>query len=522
MRRDNLIGRETYIRATLTLGVALLTANSGARAEIFVANQVLPDGAGIYVYDNFDSGLDVAPKRAIVGPDTGIGIPYAVEVYTGGDAGSEAEIFVCGENGLLVFPINAQDNQLPVRRLFEDPCIRMAIYGDEVFVPAGGGLGNGPPMSISIFDYRDELPAAVPDRKIVWDPPGDLEDIILGVDVFGDELFVLISRTNEKDALDRPLAEIWVFDVDAAGIAQEEVRRVIKGHPSLVNGYNLLVSDDEILVSTPLNEQPGNVLPHYALFFDTKASGLAAPFRTLSERMAATAAARLRDKLFFTEFPQNPGEAAIRVYDARSSGVAREKRALAEDQVRTWGVLEDIFVTPDDDPVNGVFELSLEEPVEGAVHSGVGNLRGWAVASDGVERIEVFVDGELFQEAPYGGNRGDVAVVFPEVYGALQSGFSLAYNYSALDEGSHTVSVLAHTVEGKTRTASATFTIARPGREFVTAAEGVDLSDANCSIEPEGIQLTGLIVDGGERWGAVLDWRKASQGFEVLEYRPEE
>lgn len=512
-------------RVPLAIIAMLVLINSGVRAEIFLSSHARPTSS-IIVYDNFDAGLDVPPKRVISGPDTGLLDPYAVEVYTGSTEGSEAEIFVCEFQGnadsrILVFPITAQGNQPPLRTLpLNENCARIALYGDELFIPQGGN-GFGPPMSISVWDHLAEGPAAVPDRKIAWDPAGDLEDTIIGVDVSEDEIFVLVNRANQKDALDRNLAEIWVFDVNAAGIAQEEVRRVIAGHPSLVNGYNLLVSHGEILVTTVFNEQPGNALSHNALFFDAKASGLAAPFRTLNSEESFNGAARLGDELFFLGFPINNGEGAVWVYDARSSGVAREKRALADVQGQ-WGIFESVFVTPDREPESAVFELSLEEPVNSAVHSGVGNLRGWAVASDGVARIELFVDGELYQDAPYGGNRADVANVFPEVPGAFQSGFSLAFNYGALEEGTHTIEAVAHTVGGKTRKATASFSTVRPGREFVRAGEGVDLAEAACSIDGDAIQLEGLIIDGDERWGAVLNWQKASQGFETQEYTLEQ
>ena len=55
-----------------------------------------------------------------------------------------------------------------------------------------------------------------------------------------------------------------------------------------------------------------------------------------------------------------------------------------------------------------VFRLMLEEPINGEIHGGVGNLRGWAVASEGIEKVEIFIDGEYAFDAPYGGARGDV------------------------------------------------------------------------------------------------------------------
>ena len=37
-----------------------------------------------------------------------------------------------------------------------------------------------------------------------------------------------------------------------------------------------------------------------------------------------------------------------------------------------------------------VFRLMLEEPINGEIHGGVGNLRGWAVASEGIDKVEIF------------------------------------------------------------------------------------------------------------------------------------
>ena len=36
--------------------------------------------------------------------------------------------------------------------------------------------------------------------------------------------------------------------------------------------------------------------------------------------------------------------------------------------------------------------------------TGIGMIRGWAVSSDAIERVEVFVDGEYLYDIPHGGN----------------------------------------------------------------------------------------------------------------------
>ena len=44
-------------------------------------------------------------------------------------------------------------------------------------------------------------------------------------------------------------------------------------------------------------------------------------------------------------------------------------------------------------------QASLEEPVNGGIHSGISNIRGWAVSKRGVGRVAVYVDGAYAFEA---------------------------------------------------------------------------------------------------------------------------
>jgi hypothetical protein len=207
------------------------------------------------------------------------------------------------------------------------------------------------------------------------------------------------------------------------------------------------------------------------------------------------------------------------VFDSRSGGSVEPKRAITSaggnDPLKGAA---DVFVTPDADPVDAVFGLLLEEPIDGETHSGVGNLRGWSLASDGIEKIELYVDGVFFQDAPYGGVRGDVAGVFPTVNSGLYSGFSLSYNYSDLDTGEHTIMARAYTKSGRVRESTSTFEVAKPGQNFIRDPNGVDVSGAACSISDQNIILKNISIDGGGPWDAIMKWRRAEQGFEVEQY----
>jgi hypothetical protein len=163
-----------------------------------------------------------------------------------------------------------------------------------------------------------------------------------------------------------------------------------------------------------------------------------------------------------------------------------------------------------------VLRIMLEEPVAGEIHGGVGNLRGWAVATDGIDKIEIMIDGEYAFDAPYGGARGDVGGAFPGVANASQSGFSLAYAYSNLSPGSHTISAVAHTLEGDTQTSSATFETVRFKQSFISGASAVDLDATSCTVTGDEISASNAVI-GGDTYDMVLDWRTAEQGFEIIQ-----
>jgi hypothetical protein len=162
--------------------------------------------------------------------------------------------------------------------------------------------------------------------------------------------------------------------------------------------------------------------------------------------------------------------------------------------------------------------VTVEEPVNGETHSGVGNLRGWAVASEGVDKIEIYIDGNYAFDAPYGGSRGDVGAVFPDVANSSESGFSLAYTYSNLATGTHTIEAVARTTEGETDSSAATFEVVKFAQSFISDPQAVNLDSASCTTEGDEIRITGAVV-AGETYDLVLDWRTAEQGFEIVEVK---
>ena len=165
-----------------------------------------------------------------------------------------------------------------------------------------------------------------------------------------------------------------------------------------------------------------------------------------------------------------------------------------------------------------VFTLSLEEPIRDEVHGGIGNLRGWAVAEDGIDRIEMWLNGSFLFEMPYGGDRSDVAAAYPNVAGAQQSGYSMAFGYSNLGAGTHTMTVRAYNNAGDVLETSATFTVVELHNSFIPASDEVSVEDASCSLDNDEISLRDVSIDG-VMYDLLLKWRTAEQGFEIIEAR---
>ena len=174
------------------------------------------------------------------------------------------------------------------------------------------------------------------------------------------------------------------------------------------------------------------------------------------------------------------------------------------------------LLTADYSQEDSTFRIKLEEPINGEVHMGVGNLRGWSVASSGITKIEIYIDGVFLDDAPYGSSRGDIGDVFPDVENSTKSGFSQSFNYGLLAPGSHTIKVIAYSELGNTLERSATFDVVKFSSNFISDPNAVNLNDAACSLSEDNMKLFNSSVEG-ELYDVTLTWRKSEQGFEIVE-----
>ena len=164
--------------------------------------------------------------------------------------------------------------------------------------------------------------------------------------------------------------------------------------------------------------------------------------------------------------------------------------------------------------------INLEEPVDGGTSSGVSNIRGWAVASDGIERIEVYFDGVFGFEVPYGASREDVGAIYPDIVGSINSGFGSAMAYGLLGNGEHTVTVRAVSLTGDMAEDSARFEVAGFPYDFLSADESPNLEGASVSLAGDSVVINDVILQDGEDYAVTLGWLTASQGFEIRQVTP--
>jgi hypothetical protein len=165
--------------------------------------------------------------------------------------------------------------------------------------------------------------------------------------------------------------------------------------------------------------------------------------------------------------------------------------------------------------------VAIEEPIAGGMHSGIGMIRGWAVSSDAIERVEVFIDGEYRYDIPHGGKRRDVGNVFEEIPNSDRSGYAAAVNFSGLEKGDHDLVIRVTDSFGSIVERSVEFGVTRFEKSFISADDYVELGWASISASGRSINIRGAWI-GEETYNITLEWRPESQNFEVTSIKPQQ
>jgi GT2 family glycosyltransferase len=96
-------------------------------------------------------------------------------------------------------------------------------------------------------------------------------------------------------------------------------------------------------------------------------------------------------------------------------------------------------------------ELNCDEPIAGQQCGGAMGVRGWAVAPDGIEKIEISLDGTKLAQALYGQLRPDVARDNVSCKDSQNSGFLYIWDSTTVSEGAHQLTISAYSRAGGRR-----------------------------------------------------------------------
>ena len=167
---------------------------------------------------------------------------------------------------------------------------------------------------------------------------------------------------------------------------------------------------------------------------------------------------------------------------------------------------------------NTDIKVVIEEPAVGENYSGITNLRGWAVAPEGMTKyyLNVYIDGEFAFYMPHGAARGDVGGAYPDYPNSDRSGYSMAFNYKNLTPGEHTIEVVGYDDNGDYNVASATFNAERFSTEYIGDSSDVNLNTAVdiSLLDQHTILVTGASFED-KQWDFTLKWDQASQSFKT-------
>jgi hypothetical protein len=156
----------------------------------------------------------------------------------------------------------------------------------------------------------------------------------------------------------------------------------------------------------------------------------------------------------------------------------------------------------------------FEEPPVGSIYTGVANVRGWAVGSVGIDRVELYVDGQFFSALPLGGQRIDVGNAYPTYPGSANSGFSAIFNYSSLTAGPHTFRIRVVDREGVIKESSVVFSTVKFDNPYIADPTRFSLDGATGKFGGRSIAFENVVADG-KIYNIQLDWRTEIQGFAI-------
>ena len=203
-----------------------------------------------------------------------------------------------------------------------------------------------------------------------------------------------------------------------------------------------------------------------------------------------------------------------------------------EDSVKALmqSLVSDLFTLQADDiagaaalygPVSSVQEpivMSIEEPFNGGVQSGISTFRGWVVSVEPLSSLNLYLNGVYKGELDHDGPRNDVCNSHGDYPDCAESGFAFAFAYGLLPEGSSTYRVVARDIKGNALEKSVTFQVTRFDDAYVADPAKVTLANASVGIDKgrEEVVIDNL-QHNGKNYKVYLKWKTQSQSFEPVD-----
>ena len=146
---------------------------------------------------------------------------------------------------------------------------------------------------------------------------------------------------------------------------------------------------------------------------------------------------------------------------------------------------------------------NLETPTANAeITDGKLNIKGWALASSGVNYVNVYVDGTKVARASYGKTRTDVAKAYPQYDNAEKSGYTASVDISKLPAGTKKLEVLVRANDGTKKVYTLKFKNTLPAvGELETPTANAEITDGKLNIKgwalaSSGVNYVNVYVDG--------------------------
>lgn len=163
-------------------------------------------------------------------------------------------------------------------------------------------------------------------------------------------------------------------------------------------------------------------------------------------------------------------------------------------------------------------EIAIDQPIRNSVHSGIGMIRGWAVSSEPIERVEVYIDGTYRFDAPHGDQRNELKKRFPDNERAGESGFSTAFNWNQLGSGEHEITIRAIDTFGASVERTFDFAVTTFDKGFIKPSDVFELGWASISGLGDSFLIRGALIDGAY-YDITLEWQPRTQSFEIVGIR---